>query len=134
MKDTKKFARYAITSVVGIVIVLTIVLSKNIFNLQDPIEIYKALTDAFFIAGVLITGYGLLIVASNGGTFDMLVFGVGRFFDLFRKDMMKVKYKTFYEYRTAKQDKKQGFGYLILVGLVFLILSFLFLWLYYKAA
>jgi len=32
----------------------------------------------------------------------------------------------------AKQDRKQRFGYLIIVGLAFLAVSFLFLWLYYK--
>ncbi len=64
----------------------------------------------------------------------MLVYGVGRFFDLFRRDMMKVKHKTFYDYRMAKQDRKLGFGYLVIVGLAFLALSGLFLWLYYQVA
>ncbi|MDD4212509.1 MAG: DUF3899 domain-containing protein [Bacilli bacterium] len=130
----KKTIRYLITSGVGCLIVLAIVLSKNIFGLDDAVEVYKVLTDAFFVAGVLITGFGLLVLASNGGTFDMLVYGVGRFFDLFRRDMMKVKHKTFYDYRVAKQDRKLGFGYLVIVGLAFLALSFLFLWLYYQVA
>ncbi|MFA6627972.1 MAG: DUF3899 domain-containing protein [Bacilli bacterium] len=129
----KNVIRYLITTSVGLVIVLIIVLSKHIFSLDDAIEIYQVLTDAFFVAGVLITGYGLLVVSSNGGTFDMLVYGVGRFFDLFRNDMMKVKHKTFYDYRMAKLDRQQGFGFLIIVGLVFLGISGLFLWLYYQA-
>lgn len=130
----KTTIRYLITSGVGCLIILAIVLSKNIFSLDDAVEVYQVLTDAFFVAGILIAGFGLLVVASNGGTFDMLVYGVGRFFDLFRRDMMKVKHKTFYDYRMAKQDRKLGFGYLVIVGLAFLALSGLFLWLYYQVA
>ena len=128
----KNVIRYTVLTVIGLLIALFILLSKNVFKLTNPIDIYHQLTNAFFIPGVLITGYGLLVIASNGGTFDMLTFGIIKVIDLFRRDLSKAKHKTFYDYRVAKQDRKQRFGYLIIVGLAFLAVSFLFLWLYYK--
>jgi hypothetical protein len=127
----KKIIRYLITLGIGLAIILIIILSKRIFGMNDPKMVYKALTDAFFTAGVLIFGFGLLIVASNGGTFEMLTYGVQKMFDLFRRDLTNVKHKTFYDYHLAKQDSKLQFFYLIAVGLFYIGLSFLFLWLYY---
>ncbi len=34
------------------------------------------LSDAFFVPGVITLGIGLLVMATNGGAFDMLSFGV----------------------------------------------------------
>ena len=44
----------------------------------------------------------------------------------------KVKYKTFYDYRVAKQETKNPFGYLVIVGLIFIGASMVFLILYYQ--
>jgi len=133
MKEKKGFVRYAITTSVGFLITFLVLLAKDVFSLNVDKDIFHALTDAFFVAGILITGYGLLIISNNEGTFDMIAYGVTRFFDLFRRDIMKVKHKNFYEYHKAKREKKQSFGYLLIVGIAFIVISLIFLWLYYKA-
>ena len=92
----------------------------------------KILCDGFFVPGVVILGFGLLVVASNGGTFDMIVYGTKKFFDLFRRNAYKRVNETFYEYKKAKSDKKIEFLYMIITGLVFIAISIIFLVLYYN--
>lgn len=128
----KRFLKYGITSGVGLILVLIIISVKNIYGQTNVKDVMHILTDAFFVVGVVIFGYGLLVVATNGGTFDMMTYGITRFFSLFKRDVNKVKYRTFADYRIAKQDRKYSFLYLIIVGGIFIALSCIFLACYYQ--
>ena len=90
------------------------------------------LCDSFFVPGVVLLGFGLLVVASNGGTFDMLIYGTKKFFNMFRKNPSARLQETFYDYRTAKSENKMSFLHLIVVGLVFIAISIIFLLLWYE--
>ncbi len=90
----------------------------------------QILSDAFFVPGVLLAGVGLIIFASNGGAFDMLGFAVLLFFNLFRKDVNKRKYKDFYEYRQAKKDKKRSMAFMLITGLIFIAIAVIFIIVY----
>lgn len=127
----KIILRYSITFGIGLIAAFLIMISKSIFSQESSRDVFRILTDAFFVPGVVICGYGLLVMASNGGTFDMLTYGIKRFFSLFQRDINKVKHKTFYEYRMAKQENKNPFWYLVIVGLVLIGISMIFLILYY---
>ena len=87
---------------------------------------------AFFASGVIIACVGLLVVATEGGAFDMLAYAVVLIFDGLRKDVTKRKYKDFYEYKQAKKEKKRSFAYLLIVGLIFIVISLVFLIPYYN--
>lgn len=127
----KKYLGYIITFIVGLFMIFGILLAKDIFQVKGKEEIYHILTDAIFVPGVLITGYGILVMANNEGAFDMLTYGVIKLFDLFKRDLTKVKHRTFYDYRQAKRDSKNDFGYLIIVGVSFIVVSLIFYYLYY---
>ena len=127
----KKIKGYLITFGIGLILALLIVLFKDIFHAENAKKVFHILSDAFFVPGVLIAGFGLLVLASNGGTFDMLTYGIIRFFTFFKKDL-RVKHKTFYEYRTAQQENPRKFLYLVLTGLAFIVLSVIFLLIYLK--
>ena len=104
----------------------------NIAN--ETQKVFFTLTNGCFIVGVLCTCLGLMIFATNGGAFDMLIYGIRRFFSLFQKDVNKIKYKTFYDYRMAKEGKpKRTFFYFVAVGLFYVALSLLFLFIYYQS-
>ena len=60
----------------------------------------------------------------------MLAYGVMQFFNLFRKDPTNRKYKTFYDYKKAQEDKKIEFWYLIIVGAILIGISLIFLAIY----
>ena len=126
MKAGKK---YLITLAIDIAAALLIMWSKDLFVQTDPKIIFHILCDAFFVVGVVTTSAGLLVFSSNEGTFDMLVYGVKTFMDLFRKTSLR-KYDTFYDYRMSKADQKIKFGFLLICGAVFLALSFVMYYFY----
>ena len=128
----RKYLKYIITVTIGLAFSALIIFSKDIFNQESTTEVMKILCDGFFVPGVVILGFGLLVVASNGGTFDMIVYGTKKFFDLFRRNAYKRVNETFYEYKKAKSDKKIEFLYMIITGLVFIAISIIFLVLYYN--
>lgn len=90
------------------------------------------LCDAFFVPGMMMLCFGGLVFATNGGAFDMLAFGVRKLFDMFKRDLTKVKYRTFYDYRQAQKEKKHSYLYLLIVGLAFALVAAVFLIVYYK--
>lgn len=118
----KSLTKYGITLFIGFSLAFLIVCLKDIFHQTETVMVFHILVDAFFAVGVVITSAGLLVFSSNEGTFDMLVYGVGCFFDQFRK-VSKRKYETFYDYRTARSEKKIKFGFLLISGLILLAIS-----------
>ena len=122
-----KIAKYLITFTLGILLAFVIMALKDIFHSASVKDIFHILTDAFFVPGVLIACFGVLVIATNGGTFDMLAYGVMQFF---RKDPTNRKYKTFYDYKKAQEDKKIEFWYLIIVGAILIGISLIFLAIY----
>ena len=125
----RTFKKYGITLLIGLLAVAGILWAKDIFAQTDPKSIYHILSDAFFAVGTVILCAGLLIFSSNGGTFDMLVYGVSSFLDMFRTVSRK-KYDTFYDYRMSRAEKQLPFGFLVICGLIFMAVAFAMYWLY----
>lgn len=123
------YKKYLITLLTGFALVALILWSKDIFSQTEPKAIFHILTDGFFVVGVLMTCVALLIFSSNEGSFDILVYGVSSFLDMFRKTSLK-KYETFFDYRESRADKKLKFGFLLICGLFFLAISFVMYYLY----
>lgn len=127
----KRYLNYIITLLIGLIFAFLICVFKNIFTQTSVNEVMHILVDAFFAPGVVLMCFGLLIVSTNGGTFDMLGYGVIMFISLFNKGTER-KYKTFYDYRESKKEKKRSFGYLLVVGVFLTIISLIFLIFWYK--
>ena len=125
------FKKYLFTILLGFLIVGVIVWAKDLFLQTSLVSIYHILSDAFFVAGILLTCFGLLIFSSNEGTFDMLVYGLDSFFDMFRIESRK-KYKTFYDYRESRADKKMEFAFMPICGIFFLAVAVVMYLLYRK--
>ena len=128
MKQAKK---YLITAGVGLAFVALIIWSKDIFSQTAAVDVFHILCDAFCVVGVVLTSAGLLVFSSNEGTFDILVYGMNSFLDMFRRKSTK-KYETFYDYRESRADKKIKFGFMVITGLCFLAISIAMLWLYHR--
>lgn len=125
--------KYLITLGVEAVAVFFILLLKDIFTQTDPKMIFHILCDAFFAVGVVATGFGLLVFGSNEGVFDGLAFAVGAFVNMFKKSADK-KYHNLYDYKASRGNKKIGFGFLLICGLIFLAISMIMYFLYRKYA
>lgn len=133
MMKRSNILRYLIASAAGLLIALIVILVKSVFSMTDYREIMRALSDAFFVAGVLLTAAGIVLVASNGGVFTMISYGVRLMFSvMFIRDMNKRKYKDYYEYKVAREEKKISFAYLLFVGLAHLAIAAIFLVLFYS--
>lgn len=115
--------RYLITAGVLAVFTVLVAWARGVFGEKDQMELLRLVSDAFAVPGILAVCFGLIIVASNGGTFDMLAYGVLSLFRLLKKDPIDRKYGGFYEYRKAKQQNKRSFWYLVLVGGVYLLVG-----------
>lgn len=129
----KRYLRYIITAAAGAVVITIILLVGGTFSETSQTAVYRDLCDAFFVVGVLMAGMGVLIFCTNGGAFDMLSFGFIKLFDLFRRDVTKAKYRTFYDYRESKKDRNRSFDYLLVVGIVFIAVGVVFYFFYIKS-
>lgn len=128
----KKFLRYLITAGVGLALVILIVGLKGAFGGVEVTEAMKIWCDGFFASGVVFVCVGVIVMASNGGAFDMLAYSVRLIFELLRRDLKTRKYKDYYEYRKAKSENKRSFAFLLIVGLALVAISVIFLILFYK--
>ncbi len=129
----KALRKYLITLAIGFLLVFWIAWAKDIFNQTELVRVFHILCDAFFVAGTLITSAGLLVFSSNEGTFDMLAYGVKSFVDMFRKTSVR-KYDTFYDYRTARSEKKFPFAFMVICGVFFLAVSLVMYFFYSRCA
>ena len=126
----KKHLKLIITFGIGIIAFIAIILSKQIFRQTELLEIYKILSDASFVPAVVIGGVGIIVFVDNNGVFDIIIYGVKLALTAFSRDINKRKYKTFYDYRVAKHETSNPYGFLLLVGGFFLVISVIFLILY----
>lgn len=126
----KKKLSYIITTVFCAVIAVLLLWSRGTFTQTNVQTVYKDLCDALFVPGIIVLGLGVLVFASNGGAFRMLAFSMIKLVDLFRRDLTKVKYRTFYDYKEATKDNKNDFWFMIIVGAAFVVASVVFLILY----
>lgn len=118
----KRIRKYLITMSIGLLAVLGICWAKDIFAQTEPGAIYHILCDSFFAVGTVMVCAGILVFSSNEGTFDIIVYGVSSFIDIFR-DKSRKKYDTFFGYRENRADKKFSFGFLLICGLIFIAVS-----------
>ena len=122
----KKIRKYLITLIAGLAAVAAIAWAKDVLAQTEPAQVYHILCDCFFAVGTVLCCAGLLIFSSNEGTFDMMVYGISSFIDLFRAKSQK-KYETFYDYRTSRSNVKIPFGFLLICGLLFIAVSLVFM-------
>lgn len=125
----KKVLKYLIPSLICAVIVIVILATRGSF-VKSGKALIGDLCDAFSVPGMAMTCFGLLVFATNGGAFDMLAFGVIKLFDLLKRDLTKVKYRTFYDYRQAQNEKKRAYVNFLIVGVGFLLVGIAFLLVY----
>ncbi len=122
--------KYLITILCGLAGVAYVLWLKDIFNQTETKMIFHILCDGFFVVGVVKVCIGLLIFSSNEGTFAGLTYSVKSFIDLFRKPGMK-KYASYHDYKAARTEKKIPFGFLLICGLCFIMVSLVMLYFYY---
>lgn len=121
---TNKY-RYVLTAAAAIAVAA---LSTHVrfSNMDGGKSLIRALSDGCFVSGVLFTGIGLLIYASNEGFFSVFSYGISSALRvMFRRREDILGKETYVEYRQARMEKKTEFRYLCAVGGCFLLLALL---------
>ena len=119
----RRWLPYVIMAAVLAVATVLVGWARGGFTKTETRELLIAWCDGFFVPGLLGIAFGVLVLASNGGAFDMLAYGLRRFFGLFRKDPIDRKYNTYYDYQQSRKEKKRSFWYMIIVGGAYLLVG-----------
>lgn len=93
----------------------------------------RYLSDGFFVIGMLATGMGLLVWVSTTGFFDIMAYGFKSLLVLFTPLRKPQEHISYYDYKMGKEGKRAKPRYeLLFSGLACLLLSGLFLAIYYR--
>ena len=130
----KNLLKYGITSVAGLIVAVLITWSRGAFSPEAEIKtIVSAFCDGFFVTGMLLTLFGILVWVSGTGFFDGLTYGlqfiVQKIIPLYRQE-----YKSYYDYKTEKAERryKGSTVFMMVVGLIFIGISGIILVFYYN--
>ncbi|HEY8390058.1 MAG TPA: DUF3899 domain-containing protein [Clostridia bacterium] len=125
-----KILKYVITFSIGGCFSFLAFFRQNLFEKSNLLDIFEILSNGFLLAGIIIFGLGSLIFVSNEGAFDIFVFGFKNFFSLFNREKRETR-QTYFEYRQERSNKKTSFLFLLFVGGFYLLLSALFVILFF---
>ena len=120
----KRLIQYGVCGVVGALIAYWIMNSKGLFSLgYSTADVFLILSDAFFVPGILITLFGVLLWIATTGLFDSIGFAFSSaahaLLPFIRHD-----HKTFYDYKMEKAEKRGSTPYfMLIVGAFYLILA-----------
>ena len=119
-----------VASVVGILLAVAFILSSG-FGEESLMNRYKILCDAFTIPGLLMLMFAVLISVSNEGALDGLSYVVKQGFRMLTfRGLGTEKYLDFVESRREKRVR--GYGFLYIVGAVFMAIALIFMALFYS--
>lgn len=133
-QETKVTLRnYAICFGIEAIIAFFVIWSKGFFTQSTAVNI-QILSDAFFVAGILMTLYaGMMYVSSEGA-----LIGIGfvlRNVVLAFIPMGRARHERYADYRARKlsEVKKHNNSYILVTGLIFLFIGIAFTVIWYAA-
>ena len=130
-KDYTKVRKYGILIFILILFSFAVLAIKNTWYLDDAKDIIGDISDAFTVPGIMFIGAALLVVCSNGGAFDMMVYGVkSALSTMFKKDIKDRKYQNFGDYRIAKAQNPAPYKHLLICGTVYFLIGVIFFVIY----
>lgn len=129
MKKHSPVLTYVITILVGLAMAVAVLMSRGGFSQPDTESVYIVLSDAFFVPGIVLCGFGILAWVSHDGFFDAISYSASKvtslFFSVFRKDE---RHQQYYDYKMEKQERRKKPGNAVIVtGVVFLLLAGMFM-------
>ena len=128
MNQSGSWKRRLLPPIIGLLLSLFLLLSRDSFSKAVPAERLKDLSDAFFVPGALLACVGALVFVAGNGIFDMVNYGVIKVLSLVRSESHRAAIpRTYYEYVQGKAGRSgAGAGPLLAMGAAFLALSAVF--------
>ena len=120
--------------ILGLVVGAIVFAAVLIINPQEAYgDLILRICDGFFVATVVVLGFGGLVWCRNKGAFDMITFGVSTAFHLhylFSKNLYEEK-EDFYGYKQRKAAARKPVTGILIAGAIYLGLSLVMLAIYY---
>ena len=132
MDFISEYREYFITAAIGFAVTVWICISKGIFVVGSLTGVVTILSDAFFIPGVLCLCLGLILYATNEGLFNAMAYGMkilGR--SLTGRKGEKIIDEEFHEYHSRLSQKKSKVKHFLIVGAVNVVISIIFVIVYF---
>ena len=119
---------------IGLLLSLVVLILRDGFAPMDEESRWTMITDALTVPGILLTGTGLLSVVSEQGAFDGIGYTTRKAFGQILSEKRRAEMpKTYYDYVTAKREKRRQKPHTTLfVGIGFLLLAAASLAIYYS--
>lgn len=122
---TKKPLIYAAASAVAVLVIAAIL---GIFKASSTAEAIRIICDAFFAAGVLMAGVGILSWIGKGGSFDIFSYS-GKVIGY--KFKPKAHLENYYDYKQEKaKNRKPWLKELTICGAICILLAVVMLVIY----
>lgn len=126
--EDNKFIKWLKPIISAVVILVISAFALELFKAGDREELFKDLSDCFFVTGIVLSGVGAISWAGTEGIFDMLSYGCKTFFGLFSASYAKKLPKSFYDYKQEQVEKNRPWlKRTLVVGLVVLAVGLLLL-------
>lgn len=130
----KENLKYYIQAGVGFALAFTVMVYRGLFSKPSIADKIMAVGDGFTVAAVLYLGVGALMWISTTGFFDIFGYAVKKAAHALIPGMVNDDVGRYYEYKVEKEEKRKGFleHFTLKLGLIFLILSAIFLFIWYQ--
>jgi hypothetical protein len=126
-----RLTKYGLCALFVAVMAYVYLLSRDFAGAGNK-ERYQLLCDALTVPGVLLVCAGALVWVSSLGALDGLSYGLRLAFRALIPGKRLQKEESYHDYVRQRQAKQvKGYGFLLISGTVTVILSLLFLGLYY---
>lgn len=131
-KTSKMIIRYSVVFLIGLLMFFMYIRSRGLFSVRDKLQLYMILSDGFVIPGFIILGIGCMLIVANAGVFDMASYTMGKIKSILRSRYDdSVNYpKTYFDYKLKYSGRKVQSLPCVLVGILFVLLSMIFNYLY----
>lgn len=127
----KQLIKYSIATFVGAAFTMIVLSAQGFFATDVAIIKYRMLADATSAPGIIMTLLPFLFWMSSDGLFDGLAYALATLGNMLTFRGAK-KQEKYYDYKKRKAEKRMsGFWFILFVGLGFLLISGIFLILYY---
>lgn len=130
MKNLKYYVQIA----VGLLLAFFVMVTRGLFTAEKVSDVIMYIGDGFTVAGVLYLGVGALIWISSTGFFDIFGFAVKKAAHAIVPGMIDNIDGNYYEYKVQMTEKRKAFFhyFTLILGLVFLAISAIFLFIWYQ--
>ena len=118
--------RYFITFAIGLAWTLIMYFGRDIAPLPGRNMVFYALADATFIPGVFIFSFGILMLISNEGLFNGVTYGMKALWKALSDRKNPKMSESYYDYHLRKTGNKVRFGFMLIIGGLFIVASIVF--------